>query len=517
MYRLLFAEDERETREGILEMTDFSSLGISEVRSAKNGMEALEIAHSFLPDILLTDIRMPRMNGIQLSEQIRKLNPHCSILMISGYSDRSYLLSAIALKAVDFVDKPLRLSVLEQQLANAVAEQNSLRQKISYQKREFAALLCQPTADPTLAGRHLAELYPALSRPECQCILVTHRPKSMQPASLPYNTDTLLYGIIQKCELMLSRQALPYALHLYRPETVAIFLFQEHREGSLTGFPAIAEEFHQLLSEQDECLHAISGLCMPASQAYASLESALKLTELLFYSKGCSLLAAADTSPDIADSSGEIPAALLEAFNTQIAENHMDASVNILHKITDYYYGHPVLPVSKCVSLYSRLLFLLLKRQIAADGSIDHESIGTRLAECRYLSEIDVFLTKYIRNIMCPEKADKDTTDPLIRQILSIIHSQYQNPVLSLDEICRQTFLSASYVCVRFKKATGNTLVNYITEYRIRASLPLLADPARKLDDIANSVGIDSGNYYSKLFKKYMGMPPNLYRQSLKP
>lgn len=139
MYKLLFAEDETATREGILACIDWKSLGIGEVKAYKNGMLAYEAAKEWTPDILLTDIRMPRMDGIELCHKIRELNPSCSILMISGYSEVDYLKSAIKLKAVDFVDKPLQLDVLTEQLKNAVAEQenhNSSRnleiQKISY-------------------------------------------------------------------------------------------------------------------------------------------------------------------------------------------------------------------------------------------------------------------------------------------------------------------------------------------------------------------------------------------------
>lgn len=97
MYKLLFAEDETATREGILACIDWKSLGIGEVKAYKNGMLAYEAAKEWTPDILLTDIRMPRMDGIELCHKIRELNPSCSILMISGYSEVDYLKSAIKL------------------------------------------------------------------------------------------------------------------------------------------------------------------------------------------------------------------------------------------------------------------------------------------------------------------------------------------------------------------------------------------------------------------------------------
>ena len=120
MYRLLLADDETATREGILEAINWRELGIGEVQSAKNGIAALEIAAEFVPDILLTDIKMPRMNGIDLAYKIRELNPDCSILIMSGYSEVDYLKSAIHLSAVNFVDKPVEIENWPNGFVNAL-------------------------------------------------------------------------------------------------------------------------------------------------------------------------------------------------------------------------------------------------------------------------------------------------------------------------------------------------------------------------------------------------------------
>jgi two-component system response regulator YesN len=141
MYRLLLVDDETATREGILEAISWQELGIAEVRTAKNGFQALEIAAGFVPDILLTDIKMPRMNGIDLAHKIRELNPDCSILIMSGYSEVDYLKSAIRLSALNFVDKPVEIDKLTQWICKCVEVQEGIRRNKAYAENRRLFLL----------------------------------------------------------------------------------------------------------------------------------------------------------------------------------------------------------------------------------------------------------------------------------------------------------------------------------------------------------------------------------------
>ena len=105
--KLLIADDEKLTREGIRDRLDLQGLGISGVFLADDGVHGLETALKESPDIVLTDIRMPRMNGVQMAEQILAANPGTVIIFMSAYSDKEYLKAAIKLKAVSYVEKPL--------------------------------------------------------------------------------------------------------------------------------------------------------------------------------------------------------------------------------------------------------------------------------------------------------------------------------------------------------------------------------------------------------------------------
>ena len=105
--KLLIKDDEKLTREGIISSIDWTSLGVSEIYQADDGIHGLELAKNIQPDIVLSDVRMPRMDGIKMSCRLKELFPNISIIFMSGYSDKEYLKAAIKLKAISYVEQPI--------------------------------------------------------------------------------------------------------------------------------------------------------------------------------------------------------------------------------------------------------------------------------------------------------------------------------------------------------------------------------------------------------------------------
>lgn len=105
--KILVVEDEELTREGIRNIIPWESLGISEVYMAEDGEEGLNKALEIMPDIIMADVRMPRLDGISMAFEIRKKLQYCKFVFISGYCDKEFLKSAISLSAVDYIEKPI--------------------------------------------------------------------------------------------------------------------------------------------------------------------------------------------------------------------------------------------------------------------------------------------------------------------------------------------------------------------------------------------------------------------------
>ena len=124
MYSILIVEDEPVIRKGIASLVDFESLGISSVLEAENGEQAIAMIQEQAPDILLTDINMPKMDGITLAQLARAEFPQLRIIFLTGYDYVDYLLSAVKLGVDDYILKPVTKIEIESLLIKVVSKLN---------------------------------------------------------------------------------------------------------------------------------------------------------------------------------------------------------------------------------------------------------------------------------------------------------------------------------------------------------------------------------------------------------
>lgn len=130
MYTIVIADDEEELRKALIRRVDWEKAGFEVVGEAENGIEALELVEKLEPDLLLTDVRMPFMTGIELARQVREIRPTMQIAFLSGYDDFSYAQQAIRYNIISYMLKPISASELTEELIK-------IRKKIDEKFAEF--------------------------------------------------------------------------------------------------------------------------------------------------------------------------------------------------------------------------------------------------------------------------------------------------------------------------------------------------------------------------------------------
>ena len=168
--KLMIVDDEKLTRDGLVNSIEWGELGIDAVAQAEAGLHGDELSKAFRPDIVLGDVRMPRMTGIEMAEKLQADNGNVSIIFMSGYSDKEYLKAAIKLKAVSYVEKPIDLEEIKEAVRRACREVAEAREtagikalSISMSRSALAARLAMaPRMDmPPVKWEEMEFAFPA--------------------------------------------------------------------------------------------------------------------------------------------------------------------------------------------------------------------------------------------------------------------------------------------------------------------------------------------------------------------
>ena len=168
--KLMIVDDEKLTRDGLVNSIEWGELGIDAVAQADDGLHGYELSKAFRPDIVLSDVRMPRMTGIEMAEKLQADNGNVSIIFMSGYSDKEYLKAAIKLKAVSYVEKPIDLEEIKEAVRRACREVAEAREtagikalSISMSRSALAARLAMaPRMDmPPVKWEEMEFAFPA--------------------------------------------------------------------------------------------------------------------------------------------------------------------------------------------------------------------------------------------------------------------------------------------------------------------------------------------------------------------
>ncbi len=503
-------------------------LGIDEIYLASDGQEGLREAALHKPEIILSDVRMPRMDGIMMMDLVRKTLPDTVFIFMSGYSDKEYLKAAIRLQAVSYVEKPLDL----QEVKAAVI---SARERCQTSRQHHIA---QSVSD-TVSASHLAmcltvpyettrDTITDLSKRYCQ--------KYGSP-ELFHAAFTLLLQIDSRTDLMPSfftsleadLHDFVRTLHLHvicAEKRTNLFVFHFFRKESFsvktveTVSSYLADALPQNLSFYIACGQIVSGI----PQLYDSYSAAVIELQHCYFdypgtryltsthdflsqtSAGSESAKAADASPN--ELSEELLRAIREADGAQ-----MDAACEALFAAC---LRNASLMRRSVQSLYLRGVSAITEqrrvRQLpgAVSGRSEEDYLDL-VGQCFSYPELHELLTKTIDEY----KQDLSTYVPensSVHLIKTYIRQHFGDPMLSTKEISEYASLSASYACTVFKHETGQTLNQYLTEYRLERAKELLADPRINISEIAGRVGYNDSNYFGKAFKKYTGLSPSEFR-----
>ena len=528
--KLLIVEDENRTRELLRNYIPWEELGIGEVDTARNGMHALEKASDWRPDIILCDVRMPKLNGIDFARQYREVDPHCKLIFLSGFSDKEYLKSAISLKALTYLEKPIKLGEVRAALESAV----QLCEEESRKRKEEIQL--QSDIDRSL---------PFL-RQEMVRKLIT-LPDSLHVEPALRSQETFLLPLDGPYTVLTVNLFWNPADHPEDPAPVHGWLLDEmNRNPELLSLRAIAgfDSFNRLvvivpgayrssyrdgrhtIEQINVLLNRIAGqaielqigvgepvgtlLGIPTAYRLAALASSLQ-----FYQDN-----KAPLFPDALGGHNPLHSNWEEVrrFRDQLRRGEIEEAKKTLRQWTGYARSCKDLDILRVKDTYFQ--FLLAMMEIAVQLGLAELSEDT---EKRYMwkeidriSSLDATEQYVLASLELLNERSDETGAPgssKMRDTIHYINCHFHEKGFTIKSIADHVQLSETYLCAFFKKQRGQTIKEFITETRMNKAKELLRDSNAKLFEIATNLGFTDANYFTTFFKRCEGCTPSEYRE----
>ncbi|MBW7475987.1 response regulator [Paenibacillus oenotherae] len=561
MYKLLLVDDEADVREGLLHEIDWNRYGFDIVDTAENGREAMELIERHEPDVVLTDISMPFMDGLALSDWIRSTYPATRIVLISGYEEFEYAQRAIKLDVDEYVLKPFDGSQIVQVL-------HKVKERIDAEaaRREDMELLREHyrTSLPVMRETFLASLlsrklpiWQIEEKARSYGLQLTGRCYIVSAITLQQNAagaaggngngsgsggesgnggpqqsegslrssgdiDLKLFAVLNIAEELWVKQAMGKAF-IYQNHVILLTISERD------DLEAVLQE---TLSVLQETVHHIErwlkltvtiGVGAPVTEL-AELKNgyndALHALDYRIVQGGNRIIFIGDVERRFVNKLrfDELKEQALVRCMKVGTEEEMREAVNALFdeigQVHASYKDYQVFMLE--------LLTAVLRAAKDADADLDDimgggNMIFTDLMKLDSLQAAREWFAslciKLVQHITCSRQ---HSYKQLVQQAIDYTKANYTDSDISVNKVCGHLHISAGYFSSVFKKEVKLTFVSYLMNIRMEAAQRLLRTTELKAFEIAEQVGFGDPNYFSFCFKKQVGISPKEYRNRSK-
>lgn len=516
MYQVIIAEDEPNVREGIAKTVDFAAAGFSLCGLCENGRAALELMETNPPDLVITDIRMPVMDGIELAERAKARFPKTKIVFLTGHSEFEYAKKAVALKVDDYVLKPVSAKILQELLGKIKKELDSeaeemrkleqMENRLSHSEQVVRGDLLRSVVSGRLPVEALSDRFPIVPQGDGVRVMVFCVDNLADTATQKQCTAKDINESVARLAARLAG-----ADGTVFEADYVVLILQDGAKAERMANKIQKEAFETLqvsvsayVSEPSFDLAALPALYQNAAEI-AAVNGMIADGSILF-TEG---LGKGESMP-------EFHAKRYNAeFVSAVRRGQEAEAKDIVRAMLDH--------MRRKYLSYARINVYI--HDMAADAVKAVEELTA--AEAQDLAQYDIpdisestgpdavkdALFGFTEQcIQCMEGAKGGVSNLLMKRAEDYICQQFMTADLSLRHVCDHLAVSQSYFSALFKSKYHKTFLEYLTELRIEKAKSLLVSTDLKLYEVAEKSGYADPHYFSVIFKKHTGMTPKDYR-----
>ena len=529
MYTVLLVDDEEEVLEVIKKKLDWEALGFTVAGSAGNGVEALEFVEAHQPDVILSDIRMPYMDGLEFAKNVHELYPDINIIIFSGFDDFEFAKSAISLGVKDYLLKPIDTAELfeifkktKERLDEERERQNNIERLQQYYadslpilRESFLIALIEGSLDEDRINEAVNDYGLKLSGPFF-AVSVIHISNPDKKSDMDRRLMTI--SLRQAVEERLTHEGRDI-LFTYRDDIVSIVQMDDAK--MLNDYTNECDRFAVSIQHIRGMVitfgigRAVESLSDIAS-SYDGAREALSLR--VIYGRGTAINIC-DIEPH-GTSSSEWETEAFEHILRQLKlgseEDVNDAIEKYIKTLIDSRPDPARFRLHMMELLTGFYKFLGNNEITAGEVGISEQDQYGRLLSIDSADELKSWFTdiaQNVRNILREQRSS--ATRSFVKNAKDYVRDHYGDCDMTINDVCSELGVSAAYFSTVFKKETGQTFINYLTDYRMQEAVRMMIEQDEKTYVIAEKVGYADANYFSYVFKKQFGMSPTKYKKQL--
>ena len=542
MLKIFLAEDEVIVRETIKRMIPWENLGFELVGEAADGEMALPLLIRQQPDLLITDIKMPFMDGLTLARLAKKEVPGLKVVILSGYDDFNYAKQAINIGVEDYLLKPITKNALIERLTEIRSRyEDEKTQREYYEKfhremqayeknssRDFFEALVSGSLDmieiykraEKLGLDIVAESYNILiftmncnedfsgqregySSWEAESLEMLEKFFTGHPFAMLFRSNVFSYGVLIKGE----KNSIRENTRICVEEIRKIF---DRKEDNKEWFVAVGESVERL-SQIQKSYHSAS---RAFSQRYLYDGKVLCYEEMLAMEKK-------DVTNDDSEYLQKVD---VNALNPTILQKFL--SNGLLEEtenfVQDYFYAIGQEPMESVVFrsyviLNVRFSVLSFLKELGCDTkTLEPEDTEKILAESgRNMESTIAYAEKLVSQaIQLRDRNSGNKNRSILKTAVDFIDQHYMEEDMSLNKAANAANVSANHFSALFSQNMGQTFIEYLTSLRMDKAKEYLRCTGMRSSEIAGEVGYKDAHYFSYLFKKTQGMTPSDYRKA---
>lgn len=484
-YSVLLVDDEEDVIQIIMKKMDWESMGFQIAGYAHNGVEALEMTEELQPDVVMTDIKMPYMDGLTLSRKLKELYRTVKIIIFSGFDEFEYAKEAIQIEVEEYILKPIDAGNL----------------------KEVFGRIPEGKVDKYLSNYQIGLTGPYY------VVSILH----VSTSDIPQNMNPFLLGVsVKKLAEEHMEEEWKSRILMYLGDILVITQLEAQEQ--ITEFTDFMDQFCRLAKHVCEATvtAGIGYVCDNLLDIRLSWQGARSAVSYRVIYGNARAINIAEIDPMKNGDERWEEQEIQKILKRIRMGSREELETEISHCIRRFVQNGTTMQKYQIfiMGLLTEIFRFCNNNQL--DSTEFYGEKGETFERCMQMEspeELEHWLLKICEKLQKTVQQERQaSTKSFVSRAVEYVQEHYSDRNITVESVCRELGVSAAYFSTIFKKETGKTFISFLTDYRMEKAVELLMTTSDKTYIIAEKVGYADPNYFSYAFKKQYSMSPSKYR-----